>query len=100
MCLVAALLVVRRAKVPLRNVGAPLLLSGGALGFLTVACANASFLSLGVSLTVALGLLGQTLSALVIDHAGWLGAPTVPLSRGRAGSLVLIVCGIALLAWW
>ena len=63
-----------------------------------MAFANVGFVSLGLVLTQALGLLGQVLSALVIDHFGWLGSPIRRFDGGRAASLVPIVAGIALMA--
>jgi transporter family-2 protein len=57
-------------------------------------------MSLGVSLTLALGLLGQTISALAIDHFGWLGACVVTFDRRKIGSLALIASGIAVMAYF
>ncbi|HEU4322236.1 MAG TPA: DMT family transporter [Roseiflexaceae bacterium] len=96
--LVVLLIVLARAERPLRQAVPPLLLGGGALGALTVLFANIGVLALGVSLTLALGLLGQTLSALAIDHFGWLGAPAVPFDRRRLATVALIVAGIAVMA--
>jgi bacterial/archaeal transporter family-2 protein len=98
--LVALILLLSRSKPPFQKTVSPILLSGGALGFLTVVCANVGFMSLGVSLTLALGLLGQTVAALVIDHFGWLGAPVVTFDRRKIGSLALIACGIAVMAYF
>jgi bacterial/archaeal transporter family-2 protein len=98
--LVALMLVLTRSKSPFQKAIPPLLLSGGALGFLTVVCANVGFMSLGVSLTLALGLLGQTISALAIDHFGWLGACVVTFDRRKIGSLALIASGIAVMAYF
>jgi bacterial/archaeal transporter family-2 protein len=97
--LVALILLLTRAKPPFQKAIPPLLLSGGALGFLTVVCANIGFMRLGVSLTVSLGLLGQIVSALAIDRFGWLGAPVVSFNRKKITSLGLIVAGIAVMAY-
>jgi transporter family-2 protein len=98
--LVALMLVLSRSKSPFHKTVPPMLLSGGALGFLTVVCANVGFMSLGVSLTLALGLLGQTISALAFDHFGWLGACVVTFDRRKIGSLALIASGIAVMAYF
>jgi len=96
--LVSLILLLSRAKSPFQGGLSPLHLSGGGLGFLTVVCANLGFLHLGVSLTLALGLLGQTVSALLIDHFGWFGAPVARFDRRQIGSLALIAAGIAVMA--
>ncbi len=97
--LVVLLVALARAGRPLRQAVPPLLLGGGALGALTVLFANIGVLGLGVSLTLALGLLGQTVSALAIDRFGWLGAPAVPSDRRKIASVALIVAGIAVMGW-
>ena len=96
--LVALLLLLTRSASPFQGRIRPWLLSGGALGFLTVAGANIGVLRLGVSLTLALGLFGQIVSALAVDHFGWLGAPVVRFDRRKIASLGLIAAGIACLA--
>ncbi len=98
--LVALMLLLTRSKTPFQHAIPPTLLSGGALGFLTVVCANVGFMNLGVSLTLALGLLGQTVSALAIDHFGWLGASVVRSDRRKIGSLALIASGIVAMAYF
>ncbi len=45
--LVAIMLVLTRSKSPFQKTIPPMLLSGGALGFLTVVCANVGFMNLG-----------------------------------------------------
>lgn len=98
--LVSLILLLTRAESPFQKGISPVLLTGGGLGFLTVVFANVGFINLGVSLTLALGLLGQTVSALVIDHFGWLGAPVVKFDRRKIGSLALIACGITAMAYF
>ncbi|MBV8046087.1 MAG: DMT family transporter [Paludibacterium sp.] len=77
---------------------APWWYGGGAVGFLIVVFANAGFLRLGVALTVGLGMFGQTVSAMVVDHCGWLGVPRVPFDVRKLPCLALIAAGIALMA--
>jgi bacterial/archaeal transporter family-2 protein len=98
--LVGLMLLLTGSKTPFQKAVPPMLLSGGALGFLTVVCANVGFMSLGVSLTLALGLLGQIVSALAIDHFGWLEAPVMTFDRRKIGSLALIASGIAVMAYF
>ncbi|MEN6470075.1 MAG: DMT family transporter [Clostridiaceae bacterium] len=68
---------------------------GGVIGILGVVGNNVSFAALGVSATLALGLLGQTAAALFIDSFGWLGAKKVPFDRRRLVGAGLIAAGAA-----
>ena len=69
-------------------------LSGGAIGILTILSNNYAFAGLGISLTLALGLLGQTAAALIIDHFGLFGTKVQPLTYNRFIVLILIGAGI------
>ena len=67
------ILIVTKTKIKYRNNLRWYFYSAGIIGVFTVIFNNISFAALGVSLTVSLGLLGQSLSSLVIDHFGLLG---------------------------
>ncbi|BEV70873.1 MULTISPECIES: DMT family transporter [unclassified Paludibacterium] len=71
---------------------------GGVVGMLIVVLANAGFLRLGVTLTAALGLFGQTASAMLVDHFGWLGVRRVRFDARKWPCLALIVVGIVAMA--
>lgn len=75
----------------------PILWTGGAIGFFTVIFTNMGFTTLGVSLTLALSLLGQTATSLCIDHFGLFGSKRLPIGGKRLGSLIFIVSGIVLM---
>lgn len=45
---------------------------------------------LGVALTTALVLAGQTGAGFLVDHFGWLGTPGQPLDRNRALAVAFI----------
>jgi len=68
---------------------------GGAVGVLNVVFANFAFARISVSAIMALGLLGQSVSGLIIDHYGLVGMPKHRISRGNLAGLVLILGGIA-----
>jgi transporter family-2 protein len=68
---------------------------GGCIGVLAVVGNNISFTALGVSATLALGLLGQTAAALTIDSFGWLGAKKIPFDKRRLIGTALIAAGAA-----
>ena len=68
---------------------------GGAVGLSTTVFNNLSFGRISISALVALGLLGQSVSGLVIDQYGLLGMKKHPFSKRKIIGLVLIALGIA-----
>lgn len=70
---------------------------GGVLGVLTVLGCNLTFAALGVSVSVAMMLLGQTLMGVAVDQFGLFGAKKRPFQPGHLISFALIVGGIALM---
>ena len=73
---------------------------GGVLGVLTVLGSNLSFAALGVSVSMALMLLGQTLMGVAVDQFGLFGAQKHPFQPAHAISLALIIGGIAVMLIW
>lgn len=73
------------------------LYSGGALGVFTILFNNIGFNQLGASLTLALGLLGQSLASIAIDHYGVLGAKAIKFKKEKLLGLVLISAGIIIM---
>jgi transporter family-2 protein len=63
---------------------------GGLLGAFYVASSTVVAAELGTTTLLALALLGQLATALVIDHFGWLGLPVHPITWTR-------ICGVAAL---
>ncbi len=74
------------------------LYSAGAIGVFTVLFNNISFNHLGVSLTLALALLGQSFASVVIDHYGLLGMEVVKFKRDKILGLILISLGIVIMS--
>lgn len=74
------------------------LYSAGAIGVFTVLFNNLSFSVLGVSLTLALGLLGQSITSILIDHFGLLGMKAVKFKKKKFIGLTLIILGISVMA--
>jgi transporter family-2 protein len=73
------------------------LYSGGILGVFTILFNNISFNLLGASLTLALGLLGQSICSLVIDHYGVLGMRVSKFKKEKLIGLVIIASGIVIM---
>lgn len=70
---------------------------GGVLGVLTVLGCNMSFAALGVSVSVAMLLLGQTLMGVAVDQFGLFGAEKRPFKPQHLISIGLIVGGVAVM---
>ena len=90
------ILVLIFTKSKVRNLkGIPFyMFTGGLIGILTVLFTNASFVGLGVSLTVSLSLLGQLVTSLVIDHFGYFNMPVNKFDKKKILGLVIIIAGI------
>ena len=67
---------------------------GGLIGVLTVIFTNVSFSSLGVSLTVSLGLLGQSITSIIIDHYGYFNLPVSKFNKKKIIGFIIIIIGI------
>jgi transporter family-2 protein len=95
---VIIVLLISKSKIKLK-MGIPLYLySAGAIGVFTVLFTNLSFSVLGISITLSLGLLGQTLSSIIIDHFGLLGMKVIKFQKKKTFGLILIIFGIFIMA--
>jgi transporter family-2 protein len=72
---------------------------GGAVGALFIVVSIVLTPRLGTALTLATITVGQLLTALLLDHYGWLGAPVVRLSVPRVLGAACLLVGIALMRW-
>lgn len=71
--------------------------SGGLLGVFTILFNNISFSYLGASLTLALGLLGQSVASIVFDHFGMLGMQVTKFKKEKLLGLAIIFIGIVIM---
>lgn len=80
------------------NKNIPLYLySAGAIGVLTVLFNNISFNAVGISLTLSLGLLGQSLTSMIIDHYGLLGIKINKFNKKKILGFALMTIGIIIM---
>jgi len=87
-------LLMRRER-PFVRSGMPLYLYlGGAVGAVATVFTNLSAPAIGVSATIALGLLGQTAASSLIDAMGILGAKKTRFRLRSALGIALIAAGI------
>lgn len=70
---------------------------GGVIGVYTAVANNFAFGRITMTSIVALGLLGQTLTSLLIDATGWLGMTRRPFRRSTLVGLVFCFAGIAVM---
>lgn len=54
---------------------------------------------LGAAVMMAATIVGQLGAALVIDHYGWFGAETIPVSATRLLGAALLATGVVLIRW-
>lgn len=97
--IIFVILAYKKTKISFRN-GLPLYLySAGAISVFTVMFNNLSYAALGVSLPVALGLLGQLLTSLAFDHYGFLGMKKITFNNKKFIGFTIIVIGISIMAF-
>lgn len=70
------------------------LYSAGVIGVFTVVFTNIGFSALGVSATIALGLLGQTLVSVIVDHFGLFGMKVIRFEKKKMIGLAVILLGV------
>ncbi len=75
-----------------------ILYSAGVIGVFTVLFNTISFSALGASLTISLGLLGQTVSSLVIDSFGLMKMQKIEFQRKKIFGVSIIILGIVIMA--
>lgn len=87
-------LLISKSRIRIKK-GIPLhLYSAGTVGVFTVVITNLSFAKLGISLTLALGLLGQSIFSIIIDHFGLLGMKIIKFNHKKYIGLLIIALGI------
>lgn len=98
--IIIVILIIRGEKLKDRK-GTPMILySAGAMGVLTVIFNNMSFIALGASITIALGLFGQAIASIVIDHFGLFGINVVRFNSKKIIGLSMIVLGIIIMTFF
>ena len=91
------IILLKKSKLKFKN-GIPLYLYlGGAIGVFTVVCNSVSFVKIGASLTLSFGLLGQSITSILIDNFGLLGSKTQKFRGKKFIGLATIVTGIIIM---
>ncbi|QAT43795.1 DMT family transporter [Aminipila luticellarii] len=83
---------------PWKNKKLPLFLySGGLVGVATTVFNNVAFGKISMSAILAIVLLGQSVTSIIIDHFGWLDMPYQPFNKKKLIGLSFIILGIVLI---
>lgn len=93
---IASFLACKVSKTPIRaKEKLPLwMYMGGAIGVCNTLSNAQAYGKISMTSIVALGLLGQTLTSLVIDNFGLMGMPKHPVRKGALAGLLLSLAGI------
>ena len=70
---------------------------GGLLGTFYVAAIVMLVPRLGVALAFSLVIAGQTITAIIFDHFGWLGVAIREISLGKIIGALLLIAGVVLI---
>lgn len=92
------ILTIKRVKIELDRSIPIYLYSAGAIGILTVLFNNISFNHIGASLTLSLGLLGQSLASIAVDHYGLFGMKITKFRKEKILGFLIISLGIIIMA--
>ena len=95
--LVAIILLARRSRFRGLAGTPPWYFMGGVVGIGLLFTNNLTIASLGVTLTVSLGILGQMLMSAVVDHLGLFGLERRPFSARKAAGMGIMAAGLAVM---
>lgn len=70
---------------------------GGAIGIFNVTLNNVCFDKLGVALTISLGLMGQLIASMFIDHFGLLGIKKNKINIRKLTGIAIMSIGIVVM---
>jgi len=73
---------------------------GGFLGIITVLTSNLGITALGVTVTLALQLLGQLMASMIIDQTGLFEFQKIRFRKEKVVSIALIALGVVVMLIW
>lgn len=98
--IIILIMLCKKTKLSLKD-GLPIYMySAGAISVFTVMFNNLSYAALGVSIPVALGLLGQLLTSLVFDHYGFFGMKKIKFNKKKFIGFLIISIGISIMTFF
>ncbi len=93
-------ILIRRERLKLDRTMPWMYYMGGVMGVATVVLGNVTYAALGVSVTVALQLLGQVLMSCMVDQFGLFHSQRRPLGWRQGIAIALIAGGIVVMILW
>lgn len=96
---VLVLMFFKRSKISLKNNLPLYFYVAGAISVFTVMFNNLTYSQLGVSVPLSLGLLGQLLTSLAIDHYGFLMMPKISFDNRKIIGILIIIIGIFIMSF-
>lgn len=94
---ITMILILKKLKISFDRTLPLYLYSAGVIGVFTVLSNNLTFNKIGASLTLALGLFGQVVASILIDHFGALGMKRIPFDKRKFIGLFIIIIGISVM---
>jgi len=94
-----AFLLAQRASFKAREHINPFLYSAGAPGVLLVFFNVTTVTSIGLTMSIALGLVGQIVASSLVDHYGLFALEKRRANIKKVAGFALIMAGIAVMAW-
>lgn len=94
---IVMILVVSKSKIKFYKSVPLYAYSAGVVGVIPIICNNIGFNVLGVSITLALGLLGQSVSSIIVDHYGLFNMTVLKFNKKKLVGLVIIIIGIVIM---
>lgn len=94
-----AILLLKRAALKNLATVSPYLYFSGALGVVLVFLNNKTVAAIGLTMTIAFGVIGQLIVSSVIDHYGVFGLEKRPGNPKKIAGLALILAGVLTMAW-
>lgn len=93
------LMMYKKIKIPFKMTLPLWLYSAGVITVGTVLINNVTYAKIGVSLPVALGLLGQSITSLVFDHYGFLGMQKIKFNKKKIIGITIIIIGVCVMTF-
>lgn len=101
MLAVSCILVIKKQKIRFKVGDIPVyLLCVGAIGVVLTFFNNICFKNLGVSLTLALSLVGQAVASGLVDHFGLLGMEVHKFHKEKILGFLMVFVGIVIMVIW
>ncbi|WP_125153590.1 DMT family transporter [Clostridium rectalis] len=94
---ISLILILKREKIKIKENIPLYLFSGGAIGVFTVLFNNLAFNHIGASLTLSLGLFGQLIASVIIDHFGLFNREVIRFEKKKIVGFLLVFVGLVVM---